>query len=273
MLPVRRITSGFRDVRWGHVFIELVLLIVGILIALAVNGWMEDRRDARTERQYLEALVRDLDRDVAILNEFGALHESQTADGVMAYRALRRGPGVEDKEAVAQALSRLMSRRTLRLTHATYANLVGTGNIRLVRNAALRERIVGLYESNERWATIIDRNNQVFVDQMYMQYIMDRGLIAPRPTGNIPVISAAFAGFAERVDMPVDSRNDRLWRLPADSPEWDVLTGKVWYRTLTSYQAINQAREVTRQVLAVRDAVADELARRWPDSQTARPAG
>ncbi len=45
MLPVRRLTSGLGDVRWGHVFIELVLLI-----ALAVNGWMADRRDAQKAR-------------------------------------------------------------------------------------------------------------------------------------------------------------------------------------------------------------------------------
>jgi hypothetical protein len=66
--------------------------------------------------------------------------------------------------------------------------------------------------------------------------------------------------------MPVATRNDLLWRLPADSPEREVLTGKVWYRTLISFGAISQSREVTRQVLAVRKAVADELARRWPDS-------
>jgi hypothetical protein len=67
VLPVRRIATDLREVRWGHVFIELMLLVVGILIA--------------------------------------------------------------------QALSRLMGRRTLRLTHATYSSLVSTGNIRLIRNA------------------------------------------------------------------------------------------------------------------------------------------
>ncbi len=186
MLPIRRITSDFRELRWGQVLVELVLLVVGILIALAVNGWIEDRRDAQTERQYLEGIVRDLDRDLTVLKEFADYHQSQVADGVMAYRALRTEPDVKDKEGVARAVTRLMSRRTLRLSHPTYSNLVGTGNARLIRNVELRDRIVGLYEANERWSVIIDRNNLVFVDQMFAQYMMDNGLVAPRPTSNLP---------------------------------------------------------------------------------------
>ena len=101
MLPLRRMTSDLRELRWGQVLVELVLLIVGILIALAVNGWIEDRRDAQTERQYLEGIVRDLDRDLTVLKEFAAYHQGQVADGVMAYRALRTEPDVKDKEGVA----------------------------------------------------------------------------------------------------------------------------------------------------------------------------
>jgi hypothetical protein len=38
MNPVGRLSRDLRELRWGQVFVELVLLIVGILIALAVNG-------------------------------------------------------------------------------------------------------------------------------------------------------------------------------------------------------------------------------------------
>ncbi len=272
MNPIGRLSRDLREMRWGQVAVELLLLVVGILVALAIDDWMQDRRDAQTERQYLEGIVRDLDRDLEILEEFADYHERQTADGIMAYRALRSEPDVKDKEGVAQALSRLMSRRTLRLSHPTYANLVGSGNIRLMRNAELRDRIVGLYEASERWVTIVDRNNQVFVDQMYLQYIMDRGLIAPRASSNLEALTAILARFAERVAVPVDTTNDRLWRLPADAPEREILVGKVWQRTQVSYQAISQAHDVAGEMRAVRQAIADELERRWPGVRVAPSA-
>jgi hypothetical protein len=259
--PVRRFSDALREMRWAQVVLELALLVLGILIALAVNGWMDDRRDARAERQYLELLVRDLDRDLGMLVEVVAYEERQVEDGILAYRALRSSVAPADREAVAGALTRLTSRRTLRLTRATYTDLLGTGNLRLVRNAALRDRIVGLYETNERTVVIRDRNNEVFVDQMYLQYLLGSGLIAPRPSHNL---LTPMQEFAERVAVPVDARSDRLWRLPDDDPERLVLANKVWFRSFVSQAAIAQTQTMTEEIRSVRDEITAELARRWP---------
>ena len=272
MLPLRRIRDDLRELRWGQVLVELVLLIAGILIALAVNGWIEDRRDARTERQYLEGIVRDLDRDLTVLAEFAEYHRNQVADGVMAFRALRSEPEVGDKEGVARAVSRLMSRRTLRLGHPTYSNLVGTGNVRLIRNAELRDRIVGLYESNERWVAIVDRNNLVFVDQMFAEYLMASGLVAPRPTSNLESHQREAEGLSGLMGVPVGIDDDGLWRLAPDSPERRILGNKIWQRTFVSRTALTQANDVAENVASVRRAIIDELGRRWPDARPAAAA-
>lgn len=264
MNPVSRISTALREMRWAQVVLELALLVLGILIALAVDGWMDDRRDARTERQYLELLVRDLDRDLEVLAEFIAFEEQQTAGGILAYRALRSGVVPEDREAVATALSTLISRRTLRLTRATYTDLLSTGHLRLIRSAALRDRIVGLYEANERALVIRDRNNEVFVDEMYLQYLLDSGLVAPRPSHNLPSMAQPMLEFAERVAVPVDARNDLLWQLPADAPERAVLANKVWFRSFASYAAIAQAKTMAADIEVARDEIAAELSRRWP---------
>jgi len=273
MNPIGRLSRDLRDLRWGQVGVELLLLVFGILIALAIDDWMQDRRDAQTERQNLDGIVRDLDRDLLVLKEFGAYHDSQTADGIMVYRALRSEADVKDKEGVAQAVSRLISRRTLRLSHPTYSNLVGTGSISLIRNTELRDRIVGLYEANERWATIIDRNNLVFVDQMFAEYLLSSGLIAPRPTNSLQSLQRLDAQFDERMGVPVGVSNDRLWRFAASSPEREILANKVWYRTLISSRYRTQADEITRDVTAVRQAIVDELERRWPGAKPPAATG
>jgi hypothetical protein len=263
--PLRRISEALREMRWAQVVLELALLILGILIALAVDGWMDDRRDARSERQYLELLMRDLDRDLEVLDEFMAFEELQVADSILAYRALRSGSvATADREAVAAALMRLTSRRTLRLTRATYTDLLSTGNLRLIRTSALRDRIVGLYEANERMLVIRDRNNQVFVDEIYTQYLLNSGLVSPRPTHNLPVLSKPMLEFATRLAMPVGTANDRLWQVPADAPERAVLANKVLFRGYVSNSAITQSQIMAGEIREVRDAIAAELARRWP---------
>lgn len=264
MNPVRRFAAALRERRWAQVVIELTLLIVGILVALAVDGWIEDRRDVRTEREYLERLQRDLDRDLAVLEEYVAFEDRQVADGIAAYRAMRGAVQPAGREAVAESLTRLMSRRTIRLARSTYTDLVSTGNIRLIRNTALRDQIATLYETTDRSVAIRDRNNQVFVDQMYVQYIMDAGLIAPRATHNIPAMESSNREFMRRVGVPIDTDNDRLWQIGPSSPEWRVLANKVWQRSIVSQQARDQAQGMANDIRAVREQIGEEINRRWP---------
>jgi hypothetical protein len=123
---VQRFTAPLREMRWTQILLELLLLIAGILIALAVNGRIEDRREARTEHLYLERLMRELDLDLEVLREFLEFEERQAADAVLAYRPLCGGLEVEDREKVIGALDHLTTRRTVRLARATYSDLLAT---------------------------------------------------------------------------------------------------------------------------------------------------
>jgi hypothetical protein len=264
MGPTRRFAAAVRTLQWGHVLLELGLLVTGILIALAVDNWMDLRREARAERQYLELLGRDLEQDLETLDEIRRFEQAQVDASVLVFRALRRGVDPADREAVAAALGQLTSRRTLRLRRAAYTNLLSTGELRLIRNAALRDRIVRLYENNERAQTIRDRNNQEYVDRMYMTYLLDQGLVAPRRS-RLPSITVSDSAFADRVGITPRADDDPLWRLPQDAPQLYVLANRAWYRGTVSQNALEQTRQVVREIGEVRQAIERELAaRRWP---------
>jgi hypothetical protein len=250
------------ELRWTQVAIDLFLIVVGILAALAVDDAIQQRRDARAERQYLELLARDLDRDLETLAEFIDYEERQTAAGIFAYRALRAGVAPADREAVAQSITQLLSRRTLRLARSTYTDLLSTGNIRLLRNARLRDDLARLHERNERALAIRDRNNQVFVDEMFFTHVLETGLVAPRTRTNLPTTMYPVTEFGGRVGVPVTEVQDRLWTLGPDSAEWTILANKIWYRSFVSFSAIGQAKTMVADTAAVRKAIADELARK-----------
>lgn len=265
MNPARRVAAALGELRWAQVALELVLLITGILIALAVDGWIDDRRDDHAERRYLQLLQRDFDSNLDVLAETVEFEERQAAGAAMAYRALRAVTvPLQDREAVATALNQLTARRTLRFARATYTDLLSTGNLRLIRNASLRDQVVDFYERAERMLLIRDRNNQMFVDQMYMLYLLDTALVAPRPSRDLPTIAPTDQGFASRVGAVEGADEDRLWQLSSDAPERAVLAGKVWYRGIASQGALDQSRQLEQEIRAVRALVTDELARRWP---------
>ena len=269
MLPIRRIAGDLREVRWGHVLVEFVMLVVGILLALAVNNWVEERRDARIERQYLERLVRDFDADLALLADMADFERRQVAAGAMAWRALADPASIDDREAVATALVQLGARRTLRLTRAAYTDLTSTGNLRLIGDGALRDRIVGLYEENDRVSAIIDRNNQFYVDDMYAAYLAEDGLVARRAASNIQRLQQANQRMVQVMGGVPGVTDDRLWGLPPDATVWAELRNRVWMRTLVSQSALSFFESTIERTLAARAAVIAELDRRWPGSGTA----
>ena len=58
---ISRLTESLVGRRWGFFVAELVLVVAGILVALAIDGWISDSRDRQTEVVYLELLARDIE--------------------------------------------------------------------------------------------------------------------------------------------------------------------------------------------------------------------
>ena len=56
-----RITSSLLNRRLLFFAAELVLIVAGVLIALAIDEWVNDARERRTETLYLQLLARDID--------------------------------------------------------------------------------------------------------------------------------------------------------------------------------------------------------------------
>jgi len=53
-----------------HAIGEIVLVVIGILIALQVNNWNIDKTDKKSETKYLNNIKLDLQKDLASLTEF-----------------------------------------------------------------------------------------------------------------------------------------------------------------------------------------------------------
>lgn len=66
---LRRIAEAIRDQSWFTVVIELMIVVIGIVIGLQVDGWNQTRKDRIEERQILVRLQADIEATIAELNE------------------------------------------------------------------------------------------------------------------------------------------------------------------------------------------------------------
>ena len=49
---------------------EIVLVVIGILIALQINNWQQNRKNDGVRRDYYNQILQDLEKDIIFMEEF-----------------------------------------------------------------------------------------------------------------------------------------------------------------------------------------------------------
>lgn len=123
---------------------EILLVVIGILIALGVNNWNEKRKEKNKEVVYLNRLMSNLSYDVSLYKQImqrdSLLLESMTnlEDGLTSNVLL-------DKENITELVTgyRFTSNKT------TIDNLISSGQIEVLRSHYLVEKIFMYYRTVE----------------------------------------------------------------------------------------------------------------------------
>ena len=122
---------------------EIVLVMVGILLALQVNNWNEQRKLSQKEVQTLIALKGDIEANINNLNE------GITTMGVINKNNLKIIEFFEDKtpydKSMAQYFHNFLGFWDPDFSYASYENLKSQG-LDLISNNDLRKSIINLFD-------------------------------------------------------------------------------------------------------------------------------
>jgi len=130
---------------------EILLVVIGILIALQLGDLKQAKTERRLEKEYLERLVIDMENDLSI-TEFIERTLISKKENLIKVRAYIEDPSVVLDDTVMLTLKRSYilgaELPNARLT-GTFQELISTGNLRLIRNKDLRNNIVNYYAAWE----------------------------------------------------------------------------------------------------------------------------
>lgn len=140
-VPAKVDRAASRVARFGR---DIVVIIVGVLIALGFDSWSGTRADRRLEQEYLHRLERDLRADSAML----AAQRARAVAGERAARALERLL-LTDEEVADSVVALLLSDATrgafLVANSPTISELQSTGKLRVLRDEELRDALLTYY--------------------------------------------------------------------------------------------------------------------------------
>ena len=257
-----RLTESLVGRRWGFFAAELVLVVAGILVALAIDGWISDSRDRQTEAVYLELLSRDIEgiqHQVDLQIEF----EKEKIDAAAtAYAALTTSDPTTKRAEIGSLLALLVSRRTLSLSSATYDQMVSSGHLQLIRNHELRNMLVRFFAELERIERVTDNNNRELIDDVFIPFIMRTGVTALQPAEKVQVTSAlnrANAIMYERLGPDFSLPEDRVLLEPAEADSWNDIRRNVLLRMRIAATGQALTESVVDQTNDIVTAIAAEL--------------
>ena len=138
---------------------EIVLVVIGILIALQVNNWNVNRNSTLSQEKLLHKLTSDLNYDITHFNEIDSLYNNDLNEIKYVFEealSQKNFKLINPNQMVAGRGSVLY----LKVTKSTYEEMMNTGLLYQLSNQELKSRINEYYELAEFLLEKENRDNQ-----------------------------------------------------------------------------------------------------------------
>ena len=134
---------------------EIVLVVMGILIALQVNRWNNDEIDKSTACRYIENILVDLNTDLVKLSGLNALNTFYEEQGFYLIDFFENKLEVIDTNRLKQSLVYSSYCPAYNKSSSTYNELIYSGELKLFKDNDLK-RVMDDYYISNLWSENFD---------------------------------------------------------------------------------------------------------------------
>jgi len=134
---------------WSYLA-DFVVIVAGIVVALSLDAWWQDKQDRKLEHEYMIRLHRDFQESKNNLENGAALMRNCRDDAIQLLQVIH-GERKFNNDSVKEWLYRSLYIRTFRMVDGTYKSLIQSGKLGLITNETLNSnlaRIGRLVETN-----------------------------------------------------------------------------------------------------------------------------
>lgn len=127
---------------------EILLVVIGILIALQVNNWNEGRKQAFQNRQYLTTLSAEIENNIENLTAYEKKLKEQ-ADSTYYYLELVNGDIQPSGTRIVRLTSEVGPILSISITKSVISNLSASGILESVQDEELKRLLPSITKSYE----------------------------------------------------------------------------------------------------------------------------
>ena len=184
---------------------EIVLVVIGILIALSINNWNEDKKLKAVEINILKGIKQNILLDTVDLNHNTRRHkEMNQRDSTLLYDLYYKNPL---DSLIEEKLMDLKYSNISLMLHTSYFNEVKTKGLSIISNKALRDSIARLYEFKYAYLKLIENESKQYdYLSLYEDLIVDY-IFLDRESGSFKIGKKHFQSILNDEFFPTKLLN------------------------------------------------------------------
>ena len=152
---------------------EIVLVVIGILLALQINTWNKEKQIKVLERSTLENLTEDLEIQNELIKE---QIDYEVNIKVLVDSAQQYLGNDADKAILSSLLFELNGRHTFKANRVTFNNMISNGSINLISEAKLQNSIIRYFQRLDYVESVVNNNNLYMVDSNFGAFVSNNPL-------------------------------------------------------------------------------------------------
>jgi len=130
---------------------EIILVVVGILIALGINNWNQNRLSDKQELTYLSNLKEELGNNIKQLSVIDSIYSSFEKSNEEGLNLLKNNPSIYEFKTIDSLIGTMWM--TFQVTNSTYDEMLNNGSFYSLNDKALKSQIDEHYSLSKRYET------------------------------------------------------------------------------------------------------------------------
>ena len=169
---LRRFSAHVRKENWFAVFLDLIVVVVGLFIGLQIDTWWEGQKEARLEGAYLLEIQEDFELNKSVLEQMTARLEGIIQSMlVLQEQSALASPSLTVAELNENFVSISRMASFIPVNRA-YANLTGSGDLRLIQSRPLKNALAEYYTA-AKITVMVQNTHEMELVQVFEPYIVE----------------------------------------------------------------------------------------------------
>ncbi len=144
---------------------EIILVVIGILIALGINNWNDQKKNNEAELQYYCKVLDDLELDKKLLEELKSKADNRIS--LSKEVLLELDSGKKDKKYLLNKFLTAIRTNNYVPRNMTFKDLISSGNIKLFKDDKIKNSLIQYYSDLEDTQSQIKENRDEHIKEVF----------------------------------------------------------------------------------------------------------